>query len=62
MPNTMKTAALDYLNRHLTNAMNALGHAMKRRNNEEEIRNLQKKISVLYWMQNVVSREEDHED
>lgn len=57
LPDTIQTKALHYLYSQIRKARIALGHADKR-NNAEEMANLQTKIDVLEWLAGLAIKED----
>lgn len=57
IPDTIQTKALHYLYSQIRKARIDLGHADKR-NNAEEMANLQTKIDVLEWLAGLAIKEE----
>lgn len=55
----VETNALALLYKLLKNARISFGHAEERRNNPDEIRNLEKKIAALEWLIEIAIKESE---
>lgn len=59
MPDTMKAVALDYINRHLVKDLKSLDNALNRMNNDTEISNLWRNVSVLNYLYDLVEKDDE---